>query len=166
MAFDSTISGQNSNSYISVADADNYHAGVIDSTIWDALTINKKERALIQATNVIENSYEFAGNRTIFTQRLKFPRNNISVDDVFLDGFTMPKQLIDATAEMAKRLIVKDSTVDIRSDAIHKVAIGSLKVDFKKDSEQLTKIISDMVTLFLSPLIETKNNSAMIGFLR
>lgn len=116
MAFDSTISGANANSYIPVATADAYFAFHLDGEqYWNNLPVAKKQAALVQATNRIDME-TFGGRPTQDYQRLQFPRSfvvdrnkdkNQEMTAEFIGGaFYRPsdviwKEVADATCEMA-----------------------------------------------------------------
>ena len=65
----------NSNSYISVADADTYFSDR-NNTVWAALSTTQKEAYLIQATQYIDAVYSdrFSNIKLKSTQALEFPR--------------------------------------------------------------------------------------------
>lgn len=95
----------NADSYVSVDDADTYHAALGDSAWTGSSTA--KEQALRQAAVYLDGKYGplFRGDRTRREQALKWPRTG-AVDD---DGFefdssgaaAIPKKLRDAAAEVA-----------------------------------------------------------------
>lgn len=65
-----------SNSYVSVVFADDYFSarGVSE---WVTLTTEKKEQALIRATDFIDNVFQWCGKKATVEQALRFPRVNI-----------------------------------------------------------------------------------------
>ena len=64
----------NSNSYITVDFADEYHADR-GSAEWAAANNNSKEQALIKGTDYLDSHYIFKGAKISATQSLKFPRD-------------------------------------------------------------------------------------------
>lgn len=70
---DATAGGENANSYITLADADAYFANLLNGADWAAFTSDKRERALISATLVIER-LQLRGDAATTTQALTFPR--------------------------------------------------------------------------------------------
>lgn len=119
--FDSTVSGTNANSYISVTQADDFFAAHLDSNYWTGLSTSKKQAALVQATNRIDQE-SFGGRITVDAQRLQWPRTFIISRDKdpraettaeFIGGaYYRPsnviyKELIEATCELALFLIKK-----------------------------------------------------------
>lgn len=65
-----------SNSYVSVVFADDYFSARGVSG-WVALTTEKKEQALIRATDFIDNVFQWCGKKATVEQALRFPRVNI-----------------------------------------------------------------------------------------
>lgn len=121
--FDSTTGGANANSYISVAEADDFFAAHLESSFW-AIPTAKKQAALVQATNRIDRE-QFGGQLTHRnTQRLQFPRSYLIARDTqmvnpeFNDAYnsfyfrnpdTIPLELKQATCEMALYLLKRQS---------------------------------------------------------
>ena len=54
--------------YALVADGDDYHAGHLYATAWNAATSEQKGIALVMATRVIDSEYQFNGFRAGFAQ--------------------------------------------------------------------------------------------------
>ena len=147
--FDSTISGTTANSYISVTQADDFFTAHLDQEYWTNLSTSKKQAALVQATNRIDQE-QFGGRRTIDAQRLQWPRTFIISRDKtpkseevaeFIGGaYYRPsneiyKELIEATCEMALYLIKMNQgefTVDeFDLQTLSKYKVGPLDVSIK-----------------------------------
>lgn len=64
-------------SYISLAQAEVYFTGRLDSEAWDCSEDKDKEKALVQATRLIDR-LNFEGAKTDETQSLEFPRNGLT----------------------------------------------------------------------------------------
>ena len=96
------------NSYLSVSDADDYHAGR-GNTEWDkaANTDALKEDALVRATDYINKRFgtKFRGCRRTKAQPLPWPRNTAFDDDNY-EFADVPVQLEQAVAEYAQRAMV------------------------------------------------------------
>jgi hypothetical protein len=89
-----------SNSYLSVEDADSYFTDS-GNTKWLALQTDAKQTFLVQATRYIDTRFgtKFRGTVLNADQALCFPR--VDIGNGFVDG--MPKRLLNATAEYAVR---------------------------------------------------------------
>lgn len=94
----------NSESYISVADADTYHTNHRDPSAWSNATEARKEAALREATQYINGFYQgrWKGTRVRSTQRLSWPREDVWLDDDYtIPSNELPEALTQATAEAA-----------------------------------------------------------------
>ena len=131
MALDATIGGPDSNSYLTLAEANIYfanHYSLAKSTAWVALTPGQGESVLKRATQMIDSLrvlddeygygplppalvvYDFHDlnlHRLAWNQRLSFPRN-IDVDDDLV-GY-IQQAVKDAECEQASYLLAFDET--------------------------------------------------------
>lgn len=108
-----------SNALISVAEADAYWADR-GGTAWAALTTQKKQIAIVQATDYICNRFTFLGWKYNEDQALEFPRQYTQDGDA-----EMPVKMKQAVAQYANRAAVAalapDPTVDATGGrVIHK----------------------------------------------
>lgn len=95
-------------SYLSVADADTYHAAHGQPTAWENATDVEKEQALRLATQYLDSHYRrrWQGYRASQTQALMWPRSNVYRDYGYvISSTTIPVELEHATAEAAMRSI-------------------------------------------------------------
>jgi hypothetical protein len=92
-------------SYISVADADTYFDNRDEPTGWTGADTDAKEDALRIATQYLDAMYHhrWLGVRSSITQRLSWPRNDVEIEGFVLTATTLPRQLVEATAEAAYR---------------------------------------------------------------
>mgnify|MGYP000249892344 CR=1 FL=1 len=112
--FDSTPKSETANSYVSVAEADDYFAAHLDGNFWPTDT-KSKQAALVMATNRIDSEV-FGGRRTDLDQSLQWPRSWIVARDfnpesqavinsvysaAFLNADVLPRQLKIAAYEQA-----------------------------------------------------------------
>lgn len=92
-------------SYLSVADADQYWSDRNNST-WSAATTANKEKALREATQYLDGAFTFIGEITDTDQALAWPRAGVRVlrgnfKHKFVDSTTIPQKIEHATAELA-----------------------------------------------------------------
>jgi hypothetical protein len=93
-------------SYLSEADADTYHTNHGNPTTWSSKTTAQKEEALRLATQYVDATYggSWLGRRNLQAQALDWPRLGVTDFDGFtVDSDAVPRQVADATAEMAGR---------------------------------------------------------------
>lgn len=75
MAFDDTLGGSSTTSYVDVAFADDYFSTSYGrNTAWGALDDTSKQNLLIEATRLIDALYEFIGVKASSSQALQWPR--------------------------------------------------------------------------------------------
>ena len=98
-----TLKSATANSYVTLAEANTYFETVPDSTTWDNKTDDQKNRALISATRWID-SFNYYGDRCDEGQALKWPRNNLEVDDVETVCTSIPNNIKYAQYELARAL--------------------------------------------------------------
>ena len=105
------------NSYADVTDGDAYHEGHLYATAWTGATADNKAAALVMATRVIDAEFQFNGVKASPWQALQWPRFDCrdpdalaqSGDGAVADNF-VPKNVVDATCELARELLVQDRT--------------------------------------------------------
>lgn len=90
-------------SYASVSDTTAYFQKVGDNAAWTAATPTAQEQALRAATSYLDSTYQarWLGTRSSGTQRLDWPRFGVVVDEYTLPQAPLPRQLQEATAELA-----------------------------------------------------------------
>lgn len=91
-------------SLASVAFADDYHAAR-GNDAWAALTPEKKEAALVRATDYISQAYgqRWQGARVTSAQALDWPRLGVVVNGFPVDAEAVPVAVANACAELALR---------------------------------------------------------------
>lgn len=142
--------------YLSVADADTYWVNK-NNSVWSAASTADKEKSLREATQYIDNAFEFIGTQ-ITTNVLAFPRNNVTIVQgnfagVTYDSTTTPPQIEDACAELAlealsARLVaVKDRGGLIKKEKVD-VVVEIEYMDFAPSGKSFS-----FVTMLLKPLL-------------
>jgi hypothetical protein len=127
-------------SYLSVTDADRYHELHGRPASWTGASVDQKEVALRQATQYLDAKYanRWIGSRRLYNQRLAWPRysgaarysSTLYADEIYIDGATLPQDLLDATAELALRYLQDGSLLpDLASPGViqsESVSVGSI----------------------------------------
>jgi hypothetical protein len=102
MMFDSTAGGSNSNSLVSVEEADAYFTTRLGGGAW--AEVDEPEAALITATAELELK-RYLGTKTDSDQALKWPRSGIyNEDGVLYDEDVIPARVKQACFELALEL--------------------------------------------------------------
>ena len=128
-------------SYVSVAWADSYFASSMDRDDWDFLDLEDKRAALIQATSVIDNFWDFNGVVLRYTQALQLPRYGMPDRSgrTLMRSNEVPSAVRQATAELALFLRrQRDSgvteVVSATDGDVSKVEIGPIAVTMAASS--------------------------------
>ena len=134
---DATLKGANSNSFVTLAEANAYFETVPSSSTWDNKTDDQKNRALISATRWID-SLNFYGDRCDSGQALSWPRNNYHIDRVELTCSAIPLDIKYAVYELARALANDTSAITGNKGTeglYEEVELGELKVKYNTDSQ-------------------------------
>ena len=154
------------NSNLSVAGADQYHENNSASTDWSGATQADKEKAIRLATQYLDVRYDgsLKGCRSNEDQALAMPRTGIEDSDgYYYDSDEMPQRWLDATAELALRVIEGDTLLDditkpgtIKSQS---VTVGPIKKSIKYMGGYNQFKGYPLIDGLVRPLI--KNNSSL-----
>jgi hypothetical protein len=145
------------NSYVTVSEADAYFADRINASAWTDANNAVKSQALITATQLLDE-LSWVGTAISDAQQLAWPRvgsyfdNKIGVE-LYLDGTTIPKNILTATMEEAYHLITNSSILD-ETGASSAVSISGISLT----SIVLPSIISGNVKRLIRPLRENGNS--------
>ena len=104
-----TLAGPESNSYVTLADADTIAGNMPFYAEWDATTDEDKTIALIVSTNWLE-TLDYVGDRCAATQNLKWPRQNASCDGVLASCAAIPFKIRQTEVMLAMAYIRNPSS--------------------------------------------------------
>lgn len=116
-------------SYISVADADAYHANRANSA-WSSATTASKEAALRKAASYIDGNYRFCGCPSNATQALQWPRIGVRLNDYPLATNVIPRQLQYACAELALVALSESLTSAVDSQSVASKTVGPISISY------------------------------------
>jgi hypothetical protein len=151
----STPAGASSNSYATVSEADAYHDSRLFRDAWAATgsDADTKTVALIMATRTIDAMFEWAASPTTTTQALQWPLNSVMRRGglVAVGSMEIPPELKNATAELARLLIVSDRTADndVERNKLRALTAGPVSLQF--DPGVVAQPIADLVAALLPP---------------
>jgi len=125
----------NSNSYISVADADSYFTDR-NKTDWISKSEAEKKAALIEATRFIDGNYLWTGHIKYNDQSLGWPRILVCDDEGRnIDSDTIPERVKFATCELAYEALTKSLSPALpRGGEIKRRKVSSLEVEYFSNS--------------------------------
>lgn len=118
------------NSYVTVEEADAYFNNRLDAAAWVNATPDRKEQALITATNVTDQQ-SYVGAVLNASQPLAFPRSGSYFDpklgmSVILDS-SVPTRVIQATFEQALHLLSNEGVLT-NTGAVQDLQVGSISL--------------------------------------
>ena len=157
-----------SDAYISVADADTYHAAKGNAT-WTG-TDADKETAIRRATSVLDG-YNWQGLRTNGrSQALAWPRSGVIDKEGYgIDSDEIPSEIVDACAELALRELVTPGTMTpdvIPGEAIKSLSAGSVSIEYANPSNTASEarpIVSVVGPLIEQFLVSRGSSNALAG---
>ena len=100
VTLDATLGGNQSNSYITLANAEGIAGMMPGGDTWIALTEDEKNMSLIQATRWLE-TLDYRGDRCSTSQRLKWARSGAECDGVTSDCSGIPYPIQEAEVVLA-----------------------------------------------------------------
>lgn len=128
----------NSESYLSVIDADTYFTNHSSPSEWSSATAAEKEAALRYATTYLDDNYEWYSSLLTRTQALDWPRNPyLDSQGRYIEG--VPQKIKDATCEMALEHL-KDPLNSNDTDNIESEKYGDASVKYKSSSKPYSKV--------------------------
>ncbi len=158
------------NSYISIVDADFYFGTRLYSDAWNKASRFQKSAALTTATRMIDNSFQFAGDRTWPEQPLSWPRRGVPdrervrsrsiygplsgrLDVVnayqpLISQIVVPRDISYSQCEIAILMLQSDRTADPKTAGIGSMTVGPLAFTF--NSADRPKVIPDHISAVLN----------------
>lgn len=115
------------NSYLDLSAARDFWADRAPEE-WSRIAVAAANPLLVRATDYVDREFDFLGERTDATQRLKWPRTGITLDGEPLDETVTPWQILEATALVAE--LYRQGTYDLDTVLTDdKAAVQVQKVD-------------------------------------
>lgn len=119
----------NAESYISVADADAYHAARSNAA-WSSASTDSKEAALRKATSYIDARYVFSGFMASPSQALLWPRIGVVLNGFNLVSNAIPVKVKNACAELALIALTESLTLAVESQAVESKTVGPISISY------------------------------------
>lgn len=140
-------------SYISVADADAYHAKRLNGD-WGPLANATKEALLIKATEYMVGTYRemWAGYTVNATQALDWPRYEVPDGrGGYIDSNIVPAEVKKACAELALKANAGELAPDLEQ-AVKREKVDSIEVEYESYSSQSPRYpaVYSMIARYLS----------------
>ena len=151
----------------SVAAADTYHSAR-GNTAWAALTTLDKEAALRRGYSYMQQAYRmrWAGFRTVQTQALDWPRQQVPRTDIFggqrgnyYSYAVIPNEVIQAQAELALKAVAGDLLADI-DPPVASESVGPISVTYFSTGTKTKQYPS--IDRLLAPFLQGVGNIKMV----
>jgi len=141
------------NTYATIAEANTYNDSVMTPDAWTNAEVPTKNRALATATRLIDTNVSFKGQRTYRGQALSWPRQ-FAIDErhplYYLDSAIVPREIKDATAELARRLIeggMPDTASE--TEGLKSLKAGPVELEWFEGAnvrEMIDRYVLDMIS--------------------
>jgi len=155
------------NAYCTLEEAVAYVDSHIASAKWDAASADERRRAIVTATALLDSTFEWTGEPTTYEQKLMWPRTGcVSRTGNDLPDDTIPGSVKDATAELARQLLVSDRTADNEAEAAGLTSLSAAGISLNFQSGATSKPIPDAVTRMLSHLGTVAGSSFVVPLVR
>jgi len=124
LVVESGESKTDSNTYISLSDANAYMDARIGTAIWDDATESDQNAALVQSARILDRYVEWTGVKTDETQAMEWPRQYVpdpdyktvnaldfylTAGEYFLPKDAVPQRIKDAQCELTLVLLSQDT---------------------------------------------------------
>lgn len=142
-----TAGATNANTYCTLAEAETYHDSRVEHESWADANNDEKNKALLMATRLLDDLYEWAGFPTNEDQALQWPRNAVMDRHNWnsIDIDTIPERLKQAQAEFAAQLLAEDRSLDydVERYGLNSLRAGPVSMAFKQYAK--AKVVPDAV---------------------
>lgn len=146
------MSLNSSNSFATLAQADDYHATRLHNSEWVDADDTDKEKALQMATRLLDD-LDWRGSIKSTSQDLSFPRVGLyDKDGRQIDDNGFPQFLIEATAELAWLLLINDTTREPSTAGFKSISVGpiSLAIDKTDRNHAIADSVTNMIDYYLN----------------
>jgi hypothetical protein len=121
----------NTDSYVTLAEAETYFLSRIDTAAWTAGTPEQKEQSLATAARML-NELIWVGVATSDSQLLAFPRNGEYLEPILgkviqLNPAEVPRRIKDAQCEQAYHLLNNDGLLD-NTGTVSKIKVDVIEI--------------------------------------
>lgn len=149
------------NTYCAIATADAYHDGILRAEKWQQADSDTKQRALAQATRLLDQYIAWQGTPVVLTRETPawprygaYDRNGIEIA-----SSVVPTAVVEATAELARRLIEDDRLRKAEDPPVSLSAHGRAKAWASRS----TPVIPDSILRALASLAAPPSRLLRVG---
>jgi hypothetical protein len=163
----STPGAANANSYVSLTFAAALISDAVNRTAWPA-DADAQTQALIEATRLIDLSFNWNGYKSDEDQSLDWPRTSVyDKNGMYVSESTIPNSVQIATVEVAYRLVVAGG-VEQPSDSASEVKIGpiNIKLNPANDVEVFDPYVMALLSQFGKRIVQNPHAAHNVTVLR
>jgi hypothetical protein len=148
----------NTNSYVTIADADAYFTTRIDADEWVSAEDELKEQALVTATQLIDDR-PWVGAAVSSSQALAWPRKDVIYYDpkmgqqITIADDEVPSQVKLAVYEQALHLLQNEDLIAQKTQTFESISVGSISLSDSNNDVTKTSITPAIIIRPLRPLI-------------
>ena len=155
------------NAYCTLAEAEDYVAGLVFPGKWTTAAADAKNRAIVTATRMLDDGFDWFGFPTTYEQRLQHPRIGL----VTRTGDEVPDDLVadalkDATSELAVQVLNVNRDADNDAEAAGISSLGAAGVSLSFKSTARSKPIPDSVARALAHFGQVKGAGFSVPLVR
>lgn len=146
-----TVGAANSNSYVTVVEADAYFGDSFGKGLWATASQTDREALIITASRMLDQYILWIGEKTSEDQGMEWPRKGTKyADDI------IPSKVKYATYELAY-YILENNGVSFANQSIESVKVGPVAVEFLPNS------VDAGIPSFIENLIADLGSSIIVG---
>jgi hypothetical protein len=148
----------NTNSFVSLDDADVYFETRIDAATWDNASDELREDAIVTATQIIDD-HPWIGSAVSSSQALAWPRKNATYYDdrmgqeIKLTESEIPKLVKTAVYEQALHLLNNEDLLAGTIQTFESISVGSISISDSNNDVVRRSIKPHTVMKHIKPLI-------------
>lgn len=187
LVVDATVAGVASNSYVTLAEADIYHESHLYADTWDDASDDRKNRALVMATRLLDTWFDWVGEVATIAQALLWPRASVprpnrtlvmptglwpwssNANGLFEATDAIPDRIKQATCDWARALLESDRTADsdTETQGLKRLKAGPVELEFIAGNVE-AKPIPDavMVAATAYGTLRSRSGSGAVTLLR
>ena len=131
-----------SNTYLSLADTEEYFDGRLNKGAWANTNEAEKKAAKVQATRILDSYVKWYGYKTDVDQARQWPQLGASSEEYIIDSDEIPTEIKDAECELSLVLISQDTQKVSDTAGLKSISVaGTVNIDIDK-SDRINEIPS------------------------
>ena len=132
-------------SYVTVQEAEDFLNQSLNNGVWLSMTPTQKQNSLFDASQLLDNLFDWNGNKSDPNQILAWPRKNVTdCEDNEVDDSTIPLEITTSVITLASNMTLGSSPLLYDQSNVTKVKVGP--IDISMDSN---KLASDVIPDFI-----------------